>query len=190
MSEVQNDKHTIISARQPRWADQAHTAIVLLVIFAETEATFGEMPFAASPDDPEPHGVELYQRALAGEFGEVLEPTEDMVLAQVMGQRVGLSADATAKINALAADLDTLQDAVRLKMASAQQIASLPALQAELDAWRLYRVHLAQLDVQPGYPLTVDWPVLPAQPFEYEPPETADSLPPVQGVSPNELPKT
>jgi len=31
----------------------------------------GEVWFTASPDDPEPHGRELYQRAINGEFGEI-----------------------------------------------------------------------------------------------------------------------
>jgi len=30
-----------------------------------------EVWFTASPDDPEPHGKELYQRAINGEFGEI-----------------------------------------------------------------------------------------------------------------------
>lgn len=190
MSEVEAGGHTVISAREPRWADQAHSAIVLLVLFEETQAIYGEMPFAASPDDPEPHGVALYQRALSGEFGEVLEPTKDMVQAQVMCQRVGLSSSATARVNELAASLDTLQDAIRLKMATDEQVDSLSAVQAELEAWRLYRVQLAQLDVQPGYPITVDWPTAPAQPFVYVPPSTAQGLQPVQGVSKTELPNT
>ena len=29
------------------------------------------VPFTASPDDSEPHGAELYARAMAGEFGEI-----------------------------------------------------------------------------------------------------------------------
>ena len=189
MSEVEVNKHTVISAREPRWADQAHSAIVLRVVFEDTQDVYGEMPFAASPDDPEPHGVDLYERALAGEFGEVQEPTQEMVQAQVMCKRVDLSASATATINELAASLDTLQDAVNLNLATDAQVASLPAVQAELDAWRLYRVYLAQLDVQPGYPLTVDWPVAPAKPFEYEPPAAPEDLPAVPGVSDDELPK-
>jgi hypothetical protein len=180
---------TVLSARAPRWADLAHTSITLMVLFEETKDTYGEMPFAASPDDSEPHGVELYQRALAGEFGEVLEPTLEMVQAQVMCQRGVLSASATAKINELAASLETLEDAVRLKMATGDQVAALPAVSAELNAWRLFRVQLAQLDGVSGYPMSFDWPQPPAQPFVYVPSSDTDELP-VQGVSPDELPKT
>ena len=181
---------TVLSARAPRWADLAHTSITLMVLFEETKDTYGEMPFSASPDDSEPHGVELYARAMAGEFGEVLEPTLEMVQAQVMCQRGVLSSSATAKINELAASLDTLEDAVRLKLATDDQVAALPAVSAELDAWRLYRVRLAQLDGVQGYPMSFDWPQSPAQPFVYQPVPEADDMPPVQGVSPDELPKS
>lgn len=34
---------------------------------------FGWIPFTASPDDVEPHGRDLYARAMAGEFGPVAE---------------------------------------------------------------------------------------------------------------------
>lgn len=179
--------NTVVSARDPRWSDQSHSAIVLMVIFSETKELYGEMPFAASPDDSEPYGVELFERAVAGEFGEVQEPTKDMVQAQVMSQRVGLSAVATATINGLAPELETLHDAVRLSAATADQEAAIPAKQAELDAWRLYRVRLAQLDSQADYPLSVDWPEVPAQPFVYVPPAEAAS--PVQTVGESELPQ-
>jgi hypothetical protein len=175
------------SARDPRWSDQAHSAIVLMVVFKGMERVYGEIPFAASPDDSEPHGVELFQRALAGEFGEVQEPTVDMVKAQVMCRRVDLSATATARINTLVADLEVLQDAVSMDMATAEQSALIPAQKAELDAWRLYRVRLAGLDTQPGFPLSVEWPESPAQPFVYVKP--VDTSAPVQGVSKAELPK-
>lgn len=89
--------NTVSSARNPRWADQAHTSIVLWVIFEETKDLYGEVPFAASADDSEPHGVDLFNRAIAGEFGEILEPTEEMVMAHVMILRGGYSAGATEK---------------------------------------------------------------------------------------------
>ncbi|KPC36299.1 Tail fiber assembly domain-containing protein [Pseudomonas syringae pv. cilantro] len=145
------------------------------------------MPFAASADDPEPHGVDLFNRAIAGEFGEILEPTEDMVMAHVMIMRGGYSAGATEKINALANELDTLQDAVALGLATESQREALPALKAELDAYRLYRVQLAQLDAQPGFPESFVWPVPPASPFVYVKP--IEQPTPFTGVSADELPK-
>lgn len=179
--------NTVISARNPRWSDLAHTSIVLSVIFEETKDIFGEVPFGASAHDPEPHGVDLFNRAVAGEFGEILEPTEQMVQAQVMCQRGIYSAEVTAKVNELVADLDMLQDAITLDMATDDQRKSLPAVKAELDALRLYRVQLAQLETLPGYPMSFDWPVPPATPFVYVKPSEA---PPLSiGVSEDELPK-
>ncbi|KHL70592.1 hypothetical protein SF06_06760 [Pseudomonas flexibilis] len=32
---------------------------------------FGWIPFTASPDDPEKHGRELYERIVAGDFGDI-----------------------------------------------------------------------------------------------------------------------
>jgi len=156
---------TVISAREPRWADQAHSAVVLLVTFNDAMEIPGEVPFAASPLDPEPHGVDLFERAVAGEFGPIEEPTRDMVLAQVMCMRGALSAAATQRINELVAELDMLEDARRLSPEG--ELAEDPAqfVHAELDAWRLHRVQLAQLDTQPGFPLQVDWPTVPEAPF-------------------------
>lgn len=180
--------NTVLSARNPRWSDLAHTSIVLSVIFEETKDIYGEVPFAASAQDTEPHGVDLFNRAVAGEFGEVLEPTEQMVLAQVMCQRGVYSAAATARVNELAAELDTLQDAVSMNLATEDQAKSLPALEAELNAFRFYRVQLAQLETLAGYPAKFDWPEAPAKPFVYVQP--VEELAPVTGVSKDELPKT
>ena len=49
--------------------DATHTesGIELIVCFEN----IGEVPFHATPDDPEAHGREIYARALAGEFGPV-----------------------------------------------------------------------------------------------------------------------
>ncbi|SDW35509.1 hypothetical protein SAMN05444064_10320 [Pseudomonas syringae] len=179
--------NTVSSARNPRWSDQAHTSIVLRVIFEETKDVYGEVPFAASAADPEPHGVDLFNRAVAGEFGEILEPTEEMVMAHVMILRGGFSAEATAKINALANELDTLQDAVALGLATEAQLNAMPALKAELGAYRLYRVQLAQLDALSGFPMSFDWPVPPATPFVYV--QQPEELAAPRGVSEDELPK-
>ena len=59
---------TLEYAKDPIWNDAESTSILLTVKWEEfTE----EMPFAAMPSDPEPHGVDLYNRAKAGEFGEI-----------------------------------------------------------------------------------------------------------------------
>ena len=55
-----------------RWGDAANTWILMDVKFAELEQE-GFVPFAASPKDPEAHGVDLYNRAVTGEFGLIAE---------------------------------------------------------------------------------------------------------------------
>lgn len=158
---------TVESAREPSW-NVERTAITLLVVFEEHAATLGAIPFTASPEDSEAYGRELFARALALEFGPILEP-EGPALAQAAVMTCArLSAEATATINPLQTELDTLQDAVRLNMATEAEAALLPLKQAELDAWRSYRVYLSRIETQTGFPTAIDWPVTPAVPFSLD----------------------
>lgn len=76
---------TIESATNPIYGNAEGTNITLQVKFAE----FNEvMPFAATSYDPMPYGVELFARALNGEFGEIapyvasITPAEDQPTTQ------------------------------------------------------------------------------------------------------------
>jgi hypothetical protein len=59
------------------------------------QATFpwlsGEVPFTASPNDPEAHGRELHARALAGEFGPIAAYVAPPPPAPVVPQRVEMA---------------------------------------------------------------------------------------------------
>ena len=59
---------TVESATNPVYADAEGTCISLQVKFAEFDEV---MPFGATPFDPMPYGVDLYNRALTGEFGAI-----------------------------------------------------------------------------------------------------------------------
>lgn len=59
---------TIQSATNPVYANADGTMIFLQVKFAEFDEI---MPFGAAPHDPMPYGVELFARALNGEFGPI-----------------------------------------------------------------------------------------------------------------------
>lgn len=75
------------------------------------------------------------------------ELTAEQVAVQVqtvLRQKTGVATE----------QITILEDAVSLEMAT-------PAEQASLTAWRKYRVLLNRVPAQPGYPLTVDWPVVP-----------------------------
>lgn len=157
---------TVINAREPRWNNAEHTSLNLWVTFAETAETLGEMPFTASPEDNEDHGRDLFARAVALEFGPVLEPSSEVLAQAALRTLSRLKAQASATIAGLQVALDTLQDALRLNLATAAEAASLPLKQAELDAWCTYRVYLSRIDAQPGFPAAVEWPLAPAVPFE------------------------
>lgn len=58
----------MMTARDPRWANAEHTAIDLNASFPWLNE---EVPFTAMPNDCEEHGVDLFNRAVAGEFGSI-----------------------------------------------------------------------------------------------------------------------
>jgi hypothetical protein len=61
---------TLVSAANPVFADAGKKTVALDVVFAEL-ASYGAILFVATPDDPEPHGPAILQRAIAGEFGVI-----------------------------------------------------------------------------------------------------------------------
>lgn len=60
---------TLKTAKSPSWADAKKSRINLRVQFEELPGE--ELPFTAAPTDPEAHGRDIFQRAVAGEFGPV-----------------------------------------------------------------------------------------------------------------------
>jgi len=152
---------TILSARQPCWNDVEHTSLNLLVTFEETRDSLGEVPFTASPKDPEVHGRELFERAVALEYGDIAEPDEEKLKNAMRMKSFGLSALASSMIAKLQGDVNTLQDSVALGMATDAEVTQLPTTQAQLDLWRKYRVLLSRVESQPDFPRTVDWPQQP-----------------------------
>jgi len=63
--------YTIRDARNPRWANPEHNAIDLEVDFTDLPEEY--LPYTATPTDVVEHSRELYNRALAGEFGTIAE---------------------------------------------------------------------------------------------------------------------
>ena len=152
---------TILSARQPCWNDVEHTSLNLLVTFEETRESLGEVPFTASPKDPEAHGRELFKRAVSLEYGDIAEPDEGQLKNAVGIKSSSLSALASSMITKLQGDMNTLQDSVALGMATDAEVSQLPTTQAQLDLWRKYRVLLSRVETQTTYPRSIDWPQQP-----------------------------
>ena len=61
---------TIEYAKNPVWQNAEHNSIFLIVKFEEM---LEELPFGATPFDPMPYGVELFNNAVAGQYGEISE---------------------------------------------------------------------------------------------------------------------
>ena len=59
---------TLEYAKEPVWSDDKETGINLIVKWVEFNE---EIPFNATSYDTEQHGIDLYNRAKAGEFGEI-----------------------------------------------------------------------------------------------------------------------
>lgn len=59
---------TLENAKNPIYNNAEGTAILLTI---KWEEFVEEMPFSATVWDPEPWGIDLYNRAKAGEFGPI-----------------------------------------------------------------------------------------------------------------------
>lgn len=59
----------LISAKNPQWLNAENSAIVLECIFSHIPNEW--LSFCARPDDVEPHGRDVFARAVDGEFGSI-----------------------------------------------------------------------------------------------------------------------
>ena len=126
----------VSNPHSPVWANEAHTIIDLTVTIDGFE---GEHAFTAMPSDPEPHGVELFNDAVAGVFGPIgdyVPPTMEQLAAMARHQR------------------DML-----ISMSDWTQSADVP--QALKDKWAPYRQALRDVPQQPDFPMNIVWPTPP-----------------------------
>ena len=77
---------TLEYAKNPIWNDNSGQSIHLTVKWEEFNE---EHPFSACSYDPMPHGVDLYNRAKAGEFGEILPWVDPNIATQSQPQTTG-----------------------------------------------------------------------------------------------------
>jgi hypothetical protein len=71
-------QRTIVSVSNPRWSNASQTMLDADVLFAELEA-LGPVPFTATDNADTPHGQEIWDNALAGEYGEIAEFVGDTI---------------------------------------------------------------------------------------------------------------
>lgn len=65
-----------VYAKNPAWSTSEHVGVNLDVLFEELGF---EVNFHATPFDNLAHGVDLYNRAISGEFGVIAEYVEPVV---------------------------------------------------------------------------------------------------------------
>ena len=123
-------------AKHPQWSDMGHTGINVLIRWDEWDA---DLPFTATANDPEAHGQQIYQNALAGVYGEIAEfvPPEPMSRDE-QARRVREERDA------------------RLATTDWTQAADVP--EATKAKWREFRQALRDVPAQPEFPFVVVWP--------------------------------
>jgi hypothetical protein len=128
----------LIYAKSPKWANQNKTIIDLVVRFEEIDE---DLPFTANPKDVEPHGRDIYARAIAGEFGEIADytpPSRDQVASMVRYDR-----------NQKLADTDWTQ---------------LPDVPSSIKSlWSPYRQSLRDISSQASFPYDIEWPTPPVK---------------------------
>jgi hypothetical protein len=125
------------NATNPQWFNAEHTSIYLLVDFED----LGVLPFSATMSDCEAHGREIFERAIAGEFGEVAPFVEPAVPAEVAVINVRLKRDALISVT------------------DWTQLPDVPPTTAE--KWLPYRQALRDITLQEGFPENVTWPTPP-----------------------------
>ena len=121
-----------------KYANVEHTTIDMMIKFAHLNEP---IPFTASLNDSEAHGVDLYNRAVNGEFGPIAayEP--------ITYTTEQLATIARQKRNEL------------LKESDWTQLNDIPESTQLL--WQSYRQALRDIPDSVGFPYNIDWPTIP-----------------------------
>jgi len=118
----------LIDAKNPKWVNAEKTYIEVEAKWQHLESE-GYLAFGASANDVEAHGVDLYNRCVAGEFGTVadyVEKTDAEKWIDIRYQRNAL----LTETDYLALPDNTLTDAMKTYR---QQLRDLPSTQSNPD---------------------------------------------------------
>jgi hypothetical protein len=138
-------EYPYIEAKNPRWANEERTMIDCDVNFNHLEQEF--VPFTASPTDTYGHSIEIYNRALAGDFGPIAdwEPPPPHTLEQ----KIWLARDYR---NQLLVELDGVtSNPLRWSSFSEEK----------KQEFAVYRQALLDVPQQATFPDPIDWPIKP-----------------------------
>jgi len=133
-----------MNAKNPKYVNPDHSTIDLTI----EHPKLGWIPYTAHANDSEALGRDLYARAVTGEFGEITPyqpPSEEQVLAEQTRKMRG-------ERDRRLAQLDTVvSNPLRWAGYTADQQAALAT----------YRQALLDVPQQEGFPVEIDWPVMP-----------------------------
>ena len=126
----------LTSANNLVWADALRTSVTLDVTFEELGNEV--VSFHATSYDNEPHGRDIYARAINGEFGAIAEYQPNIPKLTIL---------AKIKRNALLAECD--------------HIVMPDYPNQNKEAWVVYRQALRDVPDQSGFPENIQWPTKP-----------------------------
>lgn len=133
-------KIDVLTARELAWVDATQTRVNMVVQFAHLHEG---VPYTAASDDPEEHGRDLFDRAVAGEFGEIVEYVPPTPLEIAARDNPPLRKAELAHAMLQASHWDMMGDTTRA------------------DAWRSYYREIYTLEQAPDWPQIDQWPTAP-----------------------------
>jgi hypothetical protein len=125
------------------YANAETTKINCLVKFVEFNE---ELPFTATIDDVETHGKDIFNRAIAGEFGAIAPYVAPVI---------------TTATKASMARIQREQLLVQLDAVISNPLRWAAMTAEKQAAWTTYRQALLDVPQQAGFPETINWPVAP-----------------------------
>ncbi len=118
----------LIDAKNPKWVNAEKTYLIVEAKWQHLESD-GYLPFSASANDPEAHGVDLYNRCIAGEFGTIADYVAKTDAEKWIDIRLQRNALLT-ETDYFALPDNTLTDAMKTYR---QQLRDLPSTQSNPD---------------------------------------------------------
>lgn len=80
---------TVVSVASPRWDNHEHTVLTADVLFEELRG-MGPLPFTTFANADTDHGVEVWEKAIAGEYGPIAEYVEPEPLPEPVPHEISL----------------------------------------------------------------------------------------------------
>ena len=145
----------IFNARNPKWTDSGKTVIMLEVELENEWATF-----AAAPNDCTIHGPMLYNFAVNGLFGEILDSDEERIIRGELPAPEGMAIIEGKLVNIAYLEQQAEQE---LGCRLAPYLSAESQATAEVDeAYAQERkdkiTALLAVKNQNGWPVNVEWP--------------------------------